>query len=477
MRNVTFDGDDDEELYNPITYEQDPDEPVTEHHEDWQTDNWAYAEPSSDFSASPGASAVPPDLPLPPPSLAPGSQPTAPEPILREEIPREELPREGIWPDESWPPRLPPRPRRPRWLVPGAIAAVALAAGLTFALVGGGSGAKQAATSAGRSAAGPAAGSTAKGSAAGSTAGRSAAGSAGTAKPSGPPAGAQVLRAPISVSAAQAVLNSYTTTNNTANTQMSDSLLATYETGGSYALDAGSYREQQAMNLGPYPAFGPIHTHFYIPLESAAYPHWFAVEVTNATFAKPRKAANTELLVFTQASSSASWLQAVEPYIPAGSAVPPIALGRDGYATAVTSATPGLAVAPGQIAAVTAQSLDGHGPVPNPGDLAEFQDAAYWQPKLPKGSTVTISHSPAADGVFGLRTTDGGALLFYTDAAEVTVTAPHGHTMHLAVPGFYQSSWTLTSANLGFMDQFAAYDPPAGTSGPHLVAEYSGLTS
>ena len=65
---------------------------------------------------------------------------------------------------------------------------------------------------------------------------------------------------------------------------------------------------------------------------------------------------------------------------------------------------------------------------------------------------------------YALRTTDGGALVFYTDAAELTITPPAGDAIHLTVPGFYSPSQALTRAGVGYLEQFAAYDPPSGTA-------------
>jgi hypothetical protein len=276
---------------------------------------------------------------------------------------------------------------------------------------------------------------------------------------------------------------------------MSDALLDMYETGTSYTLDAVAYRQQRAMRVGAYPAYGPLRSRFYIPREPAAsYPHWFAVQVTNAIFTKPGKSrapANVEYLVFTQAAPGARWLDAAEPYVPTSVATPQVALDSGGFATAIApgatgpasggtgaaSGAAGLAVAPGQIAQVTARSLDGHGPVPDPDGLTVSAEAAYWRPRLPTGTAISTSQAPAGAAVFGLRTEGGGALLFYADAAELTMTAPRGHALHIAVPGFYDSTSSLATASLKYLEQFAAYDPPAGTSGTRVVAEYSGITS
>jgi len=277
----------------------------------------------------------------------------------------------------------------------------------------------------------------------------------------------------LTMAQAKQVLAAYTTANNTANAQRSDSLLATIETGSSYAIDAGLYRLQGAENAATYPAFGPQRAQYYIPRETG-YPRWFVVQVANAELAAPAKITGTEYLLFTQAGAGAPWQNAVEPYLLSGAAAPSVALGAGGLATPVTAAM-ALSVPVGQIAQVTASSLDGAGQLPNPGNLADIMDRAFWQGKLP-ASSVTDAHTPSGPA-YGLRTSDGGALLFYTDAAELTLTAPAGEAMHLTIPGFYSPSQSLTRAGVGYLEQFATYDPPSGSAGLRVVADYSGITS
>jgi hypothetical protein len=354
----------------------------------------------------------------------------------------------GDWPDEDWPPRYQRAGGvRTRWLLPALIVIVGASAAVGVILT---SGHAAAPPSAARSA---------------------------PPRPvppaSTPPAVA--ARGPLTMTQAAQVLAGYTSANNTANAQRSDTRLAAIETGSSYAVDAGIYRTQQAENSAPYPAFGPQRAQYYIPSETA-YPRWFVVLVTNADLASPTKTTGMEYLLFTQAAPGAAWKNAVEPYVVTGAATPAVALSAGGLATPVTAMTASLAVPAGQIAQVTASSLDGDGPLPNPGNLADLMDQKFWQGKLP-ASSVTDAHAPdAGTGVFGLRTTDGGALLFYTDIAQLALTAPAGEAMHLTIPGYYSPGQSLTQAGISYLEQFATYDPPAGSSGLRVVADYSGIT-
>ena len=290
--------------------------------------------------------------------------------------------------------------------------------------------------------------------------------------------------APLTLTQAEAVLAAYTTANNNANAKRSDALLATVETGSSYAIDAGLYRAQQGT--APFPAFGPARATYYIPRGPlGAGPRWFVVQVANAFSANPGKVTSNEYLLFTQPAPGGPWQDAAEPYLLAGASAPRIAVGADGLATAVSPGTLTAAVEPARLPAATAASLDGTAgasgqpPVQPPGNLADVSDQRFWQGKLP-GGTVTDAHTAApgtAGQVFALQTADGGALVFYTDAAQVTLTPPAGTMLHLTVPGFFAPGQGLAQARMTYLEQFAAYDPPAGAGqAPRVVADYSGIT-
>jgi hypothetical protein len=365
----------------------------------------------------------------------------------------------GPWPEgdeQEWDHE---RTDRGRWLIPAALAVAGAAVGaaiVMFAL--GHAHARAAGTSS------PTAGAS------------SAAGAAGAAS-----AGAGAGTTPLTVAAARSVLSAYTAANNSANARRSATTLATVETGGSYAIDAGLYTVQAADGAAPYAAFAPVAATYYIPrTEAAGETRWFVVQVSNAFTADPGKVTSTEYLLFTQAASGGAWRNAVEPYLLAGADAPQVAV-DGGLATAVSATATSLAVAPGQLAERTAGAIDGTGAgvtVANPGALADRSDQAFWRGKLPT-ATVTDQHAAAtgaAGQTFALLTNNGGALVFYTDAAELAITPPAGSVIHLTVPGLYSSAQALSRAGLGYLDQFAADDPPAGAGTPRVVAGYSGIT-
>jgi hypothetical protein len=395
----------------------------------------------------PGGDAGPPFGPPPPPRSEPWSRGDPPRPQGDAPWPQDA---EAEWDDEEAP------DDRWRWLIPASLAVAGAAVGaaiVVFAL-----GHAKAAAGTSSPAAAPS----------------SATGAA--------PATGGAASTPLTLAAAKSVLAGYTSANNNANTRRSASTLAGVETAGSYAIDAGLYTVQAADGAAPYAAFTPVAATYYIPrAEPADGPRWFAVQVSNAFTTNPGKVTSTEYLLFTQAASGGAWQNAVEPYLLAGADAPQIAVGGDGLATAVSPTATSLAVAPGKLAERTGAAIDGTGTgvtVADPGALADRSDQTFWRGKLPT-ATVTDAHTAAtgaAGQTFALLTTTGGALVFYTDAAEVAITPPAGSAIHLTVPGYYSPAQALSRAGLSYLDQFAAADPPAGAGTPQVVAEYSGIT-
>jgi hypothetical protein len=419
----------------------------------------------------PAVSQQPPlQQPLPPPRRSYYPWPPAPYPRDLKEAAGDS----GDWADAGG-----GRPRgRRRGLILGGIAAGAAAAGAAGVLLTGNH-----STAHGRGLAAPsttASAAPAKGvpSAAASMAVRMSAKPSASQTSQSPQA-----QAPLTLAQAQAVLGNYTTVNNNANAQRSDTLLTTIETGSSFAIDAGLYVQQQAEQAAPFPAFGPAQATYYIPRDQPADgPRWFVVQVANAFAANPQKVTSTEYLLFTQSAPGAAWVDTLEPFLLSGASAPQIAVGADGLATAVSPASGSVTVAPGTLPAVTAASLDGTGgggaAVADPGNLADRSDQRTWQGKV-TGGTVVDTHAAAAGAngqEFALRTADGGALVFYTDAAAVTVAASPGSTLNLTIPGVYSPAQALSVVKVRYLEQFAAYDPPAGGGAPRVVADYSGIT-
>ena len=293
-----------------------------------------------------------------------------------------------------------------------------------------------------------------------------------------PPAAAEP--AALTKAAAERILARYWQVNNTANESRSDTLLKTVEAGSSYRMDAGTYQMDRVTDPAnrQYTAFTAQNATYYIPRQPAGvYPRWFAARVTYASLAAPQHATGAGYVLFTQAAKNAPWKNVLEPYMLPGTGPGPfIETDSHGYAIAASASDEaGLSVTSAQVQEATAESLDGSSAtVKNPGNLADLRDEAYFSGKLPAGSTDTDKHS-AWGRVFALKTVGGGVLVFYALTAQLTLAPPPGQTFQVSIPGFYSSSQTLTSATIGYAEQFATYIPP-DQAGPQILADASGIT-
>jgi hypothetical protein len=286
--------------------------------------------------------------------------------------------------------------------------------------------------------------------------------------------------AALTKAAAARILARYWQVNNTANESRSGTLLKTVEAGSSYRMDAGTYQIDRVTDPAnrQYTAFTAQNATYYIPRQPAGvYPRWFAVRVTYANLAAPRHATGAGYVLFTQAAKNAPWKNDLEPCMLPGTGPGPfIETDAHGYAIAASASDEaGLSVTSAQIQEATAGSLDSRSTtVKNPGNLADLRNEAYFSGKLPAGSTDTDKHS-AWGRVFALTTADGGVLAFYALTAQLTLAPPPGQTFQVRIPGFYSSSQTLTSATIGYTEQFATYIPPDQAS-PQILADASGIT-
>jgi len=286
--------------------------------------------------------------------------------------------------------------------------------------------------------------------------------------------------AALTKAAAGRILARYWQVNNAANESRSDTLLKTVEAGSSHRMDAGTYQMDRVTDPGnrQYAAFTAQNAAYYIPRQPAGvYPRWFAARVTYTSLTAPQHATGAGYVLFTQAPKNAPWKNVLEPCLLPGTGPGPlIETDSHGFAIAASASDEaGLSVTSTQVQEVTAESLDGSSAtVKNPGNLADLRDEAYFSGKLPAGSTDTHKHS-AWGRVFALKTVGGGVLAFYALTAQLTLAPPPGQTFQVGIPGFYSSSQTLTSATIGYAEQFATYIPP-DQAAPQILADVSGIT-
>jgi hypothetical protein len=203
---------------------------------------------------------------------------------------------------------------------------------------------------------------------------------------------------------AQQVMANYQSVNNRANAALDGNLLATVETGAQLDMDRAAYLLRRAKDE-KYPAFTYSSPAYYIPRQSD-FPKWFAVDATSG---KTRHA-----LLFLQERSDSPWLLAADPF--PTSALTDIELDKDGYATAVTLDDTHAAVEPGKVAGTHAAVLahGATGMAAGPYTTGSRDALVKVQSGLQqRGVTLTADFVPDRQRAFALRTTGGGALVWY----------------------------------------------------------------
>ena len=296
-------------------------------------------------------------------------------------------------------------------------------------------------------------------------------------RPAAPAATPAITRA-----AARLLLTRYVAANNAANQSRSTAELAQIEGGSSYQLDAGGYQFLTAAdpaNTG-YQAFGFTPAAWYIP-RLAGYPRWFAVY---GTWSGTR-------------SGPVPRLPAVRPVRPG----PPLAAGpgaqphrrrrgarpgdrhgrlrrcgarrvrrRAGRRARQPS---GRHRRPARRRRAAGVAITGLQP------LGDQQDQAFWAARVPRGTGDTDRHTATPYGVYALRTAAGGALVFYSLAATLTIVPPPGQPVTLKIPGYYSPAEPVTTAaTVPYADQFAAWIGPRGSQAAvRVIAQNSGIAA
>ncbi|KAB2351873.1 hypothetical protein F8566_04295 [Actinomadura rudentiformis] len=223
----------------------------------------------------------------------------------------------------------------------------------------------------------------------------------------------------LSKTEAAQVLELYKVTADRASRRLDAKSLAAVETGPQLAMDTATFKlhraaEHRVAGRGAGNASFGKPT-FYIPRING-HPRWFAADVTAGT----GKDTLRHAFVFTQAKPSDPWLLAADPH-PSGAALTKIALDEEGYATTVRPSERELALQPARLPATHAALLSGGpkapgaaGLAPGPQTTQAYDGLRRTQDRLmPGGITLSSHFTPEPGPVYALRTTDGGALVWY----------------------------------------------------------------
>ncbi|WP_165985971.1 hypothetical protein [Streptomyces sp. YIM 98790] len=284
---------------------------------------------------------------------------------------------------------------------------------------------------------------------------------------------------------AEAVLEHYAEVSNEANRVYDEELNRTVDTGALGQINRAGHRARHEVHPEGNPDYRPLafeDTRFHIP-RLAGWPKFFVADTLSG-----RGDGNRWLLVFTRGSLEEDWKASYLTLMPESS-LPEFEEDEDGYAVAVRTAggpapdpaagaAEGLAVDPAGISAAYAGYLrTGEGP---------FADGAYTSEELARreGESTDpaffvqyedLAPEDPALATVGLRTTDGGALLFLTMHHHEQKTWAEGETpvvdeyVEALMEG--QARQTVTIERMAIL---AARVPAEGRGEAELLSRISG---
>ena len=289
----------------------------------------------------------------------------------------------------------------------------------------------------------------------------------------------EVLPGATKTEAARA-LKDFTAAYNEANGANDPSLDADRVTGALGEIDGAKLRAGGKNQPGGNPNYVPLKltdTEFTVP-KKAGWPRWF---VTDSKANKGR-GEDRWLLVFTRGGPDEVW-EVSYLTIVAADEVPEFKKDKDGWAEPVTANAADLAIAPRNLPQDYATYLKDGGENFAPGtNTTKWRSDRAENAKRP-GLVQQYIDEPLASGDYapvGLRTTDGGALVFFATRHYQRQTAAQGVPINVTnadvkalMTGEPKQSLTLES-----ISNQAVLDPPkaSATSQVKFLSRIQGLT-
>ncbi|MER6343772.1 hypothetical protein ACWC10_00445 [Streptomyces sp. NPDC001595] len=287
----------------------------------------------------------------------------------------------------------------------------------------------------------------------------------------------EVLPATTRAEAAEA-LQEFTTAYNKADKDYDSTLDADHVTGPLADIDGARLKAGRANNPGGNPNHSPLEfsdAEYTIP-KKAGWPRWFLAD------AQANKGGQARwLLVFTRDSLDEAW-QVSYLTLVAPADVPEFKTDKDGWAEAVPANSPELAVSPGDLSETYTGYLKDGGDAFAAGTHTSQWRALRKKNESRPGLATQYIDEPMTSGAYapvGLRTKDGGALVFFTTRhfekqtahAGTSVPVPNKDVLALTTGEIKQS---LT---MEFVSNEVALDPKKGSGEVSVLGRIQGLTS
>lgn len=233
---------------------------------------------------------------------------------------------------------------------------------------------------------------------------------------------------------ALAIFNSFVTAQRVALANHNEMLAMSLLTGSQYSITSATYAQVTAAGQ---PLAGPVYGRpaLYVP-KLTTYPQWFMAVVPEHP--ATGGATQTALLVFDRPDAEATWALSGSALLNPGAPALNVAVSKAGYATALATSDQTLKLRPDVVGAMHATVAD-EGPASaaapvvqaGPQTTGLYQaNAAIARQAATQKTTYTWELEGTSYPFFALRTTDGGALVFYTMTLATTTVATRVPVVH-----------------------------------------------
>lgn len=271
-------------------------------------------------------------------------------------------------------------------------------------------------------------------------------------------------------------LKDFTTAYNKADKAYDRSLDADRVTGALADIDAGKLKAGHKIDPRGNPGSVPLQltdAKFTIP-EKAGWPRWFVADAR----ANKGNMNDRWLLVFTRSEVRRVWAVSYLTILAPGD-VPTFKTDKDGWAEPVVADDPALAVRPQKLGSAYAAYLKSGGNTFAPGPHTSQWRATRQQSASRPGLARQYLDEPLTNGDYapvGLRTTDGGALVFFATRHYEKQTAAQGVHINITDRNIRAllTGEAKQSLTLEFVSNQAVLDPTKGQV--KFLSRVQGLT-
>ncbi|MFJ7047396.1 hypothetical protein ACIQVC_28940 [Streptomyces sp. NPDC101112] len=276
-------------------------------------------------------------------------------------------------------------------------------------------------------------------------------------------------------------LQDFTTAYNDADKEFDQSRDASRVTGALADIDGGKLRSGAKISPSGNPDHVPLKlsdVKYTIP-EKAAWPRWFVVDAA----ANKGRDGDRWLFVFTRDGLDDVWEVSFLTIMPAAD-VPQFKKDEDGYAQVVSADDPQLSVAPAELPEKYVTYLKEDSALFADGPFTSEERAKRQKNAQRPGIVRQYVDEPLTNGDYapvGLRTTDGGALVFFTTRHYEKQTAAQGVDIPVndAAVRALMTGEPRQSLTLEFVSNQAVLDPARTASDEQVkfLGQVGGLTS